>query len=68
MRAARRQLQNDEEEYRRAKDYYIKVFKQEYEQQYDLTDPRLDHNLEIKEYDILDSEAESEDGVITEEV
>ena len=56
-------------EYEQAKQHYIKSFKAEFDD-YDLVDPRQDHNLEIREYDVLDSEPESENETneITEEV
>lgn len=68
LRAAKMELQDDAEKYKEVKQYFIKAFKDEYTE-YDLTDPRQDHNLDIREYDVLESEPESGDeGVITEEV
>ena len=54
----------DKSKYNDAKNYYIRVFKEQ-NPEYDLNDPRQDHNLEVREYDILESEDES---VSTEEV
>ena len=69
LRAAKMELQDDVNKYKEVKAFYIKAFKREYEN-YDLVDPRQDHNLEIKEYDILESEPESDEepDIITEEV
>ena len=55
---ARRDI-NEYDTYNKTKQMYIKVFKDE-NQGFDLNDPCQDHNLEIKEYDILDSEPESD--------
>ena len=65
LRAARKAYNNDEQ-YNNIKPKYIRMFKEE-NPGYDLNDPRQDHNLEIQEYDILDSEPEDE-GTIEEEV
>lgn len=35
---------------------------------YDMNDPRQDHNQEIQEYDVLESEPESDADKITEEM
>ena len=59
LRAAKLELHNDEETYKQLKAYTIKSFKLEYPDD-DLNDPRQDHLHEIREYDILDSESESE--------
>ena len=68
LRAAKMELEGNDDKYREVKQYFIKAFKTEYSD-FDLVDPRQDHNLEIKEYDILESEPESDsEGIITEEV
>ena len=62
------ELHDDNEKYKEVKQYFIKAFKDEYKE-YDLVDPRQDHNMDIREYDVLESEPESGDeDVITEEV
>ena len=65
LRAAKVELGEDHEQYKEAKELYIKAFKQEYKE-FDLNDPNQNHNFEIKEYDDLQSE--SEESVITEDV
>ena len=65
LRAAKVELGHDHEQYQEAKELYIKAFKNEYKE-FDLTDPNQNHNYEVKEYDVLESE--SEESVITEEV
>ena len=69
LRAAKQNNTMNSHEYEQAKQHYIKSFKAEFDD-YDLVDPRQDHNLEIREYDVLDSEPESENETneITEEV
>ena len=62
LRVAKMELENDENQFHEVKSFYIRAFKQEHEG-VDLNDPRQDHNHEIKEYDILESEPESENDM-----
>ena len=61
-----KQAYNDNSKFNEIKPKYIRMFKEQ-NMEYDLNDPRQDHNLEIREYDILESESEDE-GTIEEEV
>ena len=60
LRAAK--LEMDPEEFAEAKGLYINKF-QEMNPDVDMDDPRQDHNMEIKPYDILDSEDENDDDI-----
>ena len=57
LRAAKMEM--GAEAYKEAKELYINAFKMEHKD-VDMQDPRENHNLEIKPYDILDSEPESD--------
>ena len=59
LRAAKIELENDDNKYREIKAFYIKSFKSDH-QDHDLNDPRQDNTMDIKEYDILESEPESD--------
>ena len=52
----------DPEAFAEAKDLYINKF-QEMNPDVDMNDPRQDHNMEIKPYDILESEDENDDDI-----
>ena len=49
------------QEYIIAKDLYIKAFQQQYPED-DLNDLRQDNTMDIKAYDVLDSEDEGSDS------
>ena len=58
LRAAK--LEMGQSEYIMAKDLYIRAFKQQYPEE-DLNDPREDNTMDIKAYDVLESEDENDD-------
>ena len=57
LRAAKLEL-DDDAQYKQIKDLYINAFKQA-NNTYDLNDPRENHLIEVREYDILESEDET---------
>ena len=60
LRLAKVQMEYNDNEYKEAKHYYIKAFKDQHKD-VELTDPRANHLEDIKEYDVLESEPESDE-------